>query len=139
MRRSLMCFPKSLPARPCTHKRPLHVRFQPCPAERRFCSNPTASADVVDHHSIRPLVLLFIEFRSVYGEVVLGTRLLQPTTRLVNGGSLAACCARAASGHAAAAAPSNVMNARRLIRSPRRRWRAALAEWSGGAFLRSRR
>jgi hypothetical protein len=33
------------------------------------------------------------------------------------------CCARAASGHAAAAPPSSVMNARLLIRSPRRRGR----------------
>jgi len=41
-------------------------------------------------------------------------------------GSLPACCARGASGHAAAATPSSVMNARRLlIRSPRRRGRAA--------------
>ena len=39
------------------------------------------------------------------------------------------CCARAASGHAAAAPPSSAMSSRRLtfalIRSPRRRWRAA--------------
>ena len=39
------------------------------------------------------------------------------------------CCARAVSGHAAAAPPSSVMNARRLIRSPRRRGRPAAAEW----------
>src|SRR5262249_26777017 len=39
------------------------------------------------------------------------------------------CCARAASGHAAAAPPSSVMNSRRFIRSPRRRARAALAEF----------
>src|SRR5262249_3213339 len=31
------------------------------------------------------------------------------------------CCARAASGHAAAASPRRVMNARRFIQSPRRR------------------
>ena len=43
-------------------------------------------------------------------------------------GSFPACCARAASGHAAAAPPSSVMNSRRFIRSPRRQWRAALAE-----------
>jgi hypothetical protein len=36
------------------------------------------------------------------------------------------CCARAASGHAAAPPPSSVMNVRRLIRSSRRRARAAL-------------
>jgi hypothetical protein len=35
------------------------------------------------------------------------------------------CCARAANGHAAAAPPRSVMNARRFIRSPRLRWRAA--------------
>ena len=40
---------------------------------------------------------------------------------------IAGCCARAASGHAAAP-PRSVMNSRRLIRSPRRRARAALAE-----------
>src|SRR5262249_12413043 len=34
---------------------------------------------------------------------------------------MAGCCARAASGHAAAAPPRSVMNARRFIRSPRRR------------------
>src|SRR5262245_5911297 len=38
----------------------------------------------------------------------------------------AGCCARAATGHAAAP-PSSVMNSRRFIRSPRRRWRAVLA------------
>jgi hypothetical protein len=37
----------------------------------------------------------------------------------------AGCCARAASGHTAAAPPRSVMNCRRLIRSPRRRGRAA--------------
>ena len=46
------------------------------------------------------------------------------------------CCARAASGHAAAAPPSSVMNSRRLIRSPRRRgraaWRHVEAERLGG-------
>src|SRR5262245_12911373 len=40
---------------------------------------------------------------------------------------IAGCCARAASGHAAAVPPSSVMNVRRLIRSPRRRGRAATA------------
>ena len=39
------------------------------------------------------------------------------------------CCARAASGHAAAAPPSSVMNSRRLIQSPRRRWQARQVEW----------
>jgi hypothetical protein len=34
---------------------------------------------------------------------------------------IAGCCARAASGQAAAALPSSVMNARRLIQSPRQR------------------
>ncbi len=34
-----------------------------------------------------------------------------------------ACCARVTSGHAAAMAPTNEMNSRRLIRSPRRRAR----------------
>jgi hypothetical protein len=39
-------------------------------------------------------------------------------------------CARAASGHTTAAPPSSVMNSRRLlIRSPRRRSRAAQKEW----------
>ena len=37
----------------------------------------------------------------------------------------AGCCARAASGQAAAAPPNSAMNSRRLIRSPRRRGRAA--------------
>jgi hypothetical protein len=47
-------------------------------------------------------------------------------TQLMAGLALFACCARAASGHAAAPLPSSVMNSRRLIiRSPRRRWRAA--------------
>ena len=45
---------------------------------------------------------------------------------------IAGCCALTAIGHAAAAPPSSVMNWRRLIvaviRSPRRQWRAALAE-----------
>ena len=49
-----------------------------------------------------------------------------------------ACCARAASGQAAAAPPSSVMNSRRLIRSPRRRWRAASAARRGRASWRSR-
>ena len=39
----------------------------------------------------------------------------------------AGCCARAASGQAAAIPPRSVMNSRRFIRSPRRRWRAPLA------------
>ena len=44
------------------------------------------------------------------------------------------CCARAASGHAAAAPPSSVMNSRRfIIRSPRRRGRAATAALRGRA------
>src|SRR5215510_13342167 len=38
-----------------------------------------------------------------------------------------ACCARAVSGQDAAAPPSNVMNSRRLIQSPRRRGRAGSA------------
>src|SRR5262249_51331208 len=43
--------------------------------------------------------------------------------------TFAPCCARAASGHAAAL-PSSVMNSRRfIIRSPRRRGRAAFAEF----------
>src|SRR6478752_3826342 len=50
--------------------------------ERRVCSNPTGSADI-DHHRIGPLVLLFKIVREVYGEVVLRTRLLQPSARLV--------------------------------------------------------
>src|SRR5262245_54131945 len=37
-------------------------------------------------------------------------------------------CARAASGHIAAA-PSSVMNSRRFIRSPRRRWRGPPEKW----------
>ena len=49
-----------------------------------------------------------------------GTLLRNPIT------GIAGCCARAASGHAAAAPPSSVMNSRRcIIRSPRRRGRAA--------------
>jgi hypothetical protein len=40
---------------------------------------------------------------------------------------IAGCCARAASGKTADAPPSSVMNSRRLIQSPRRRWRAAPA------------
>ena len=44
-----------------------------------------------------------------------------PTRRMRSG-----CCARAASGHAAAAPPRSVMTSRRLIRSPRRRGRAAI-------------
>ena len=45
-------------------------------------------------------------------------------------GAFAGCCARATSGHAAAP-PSSVMNARRVIRSPRRRARAPSAEFRG--------
>jgi hypothetical protein len=48
------------------------------------------------------------------------------------------CCAPAASGHAAAP-PSNVMNSRRLTRSPRRRGRAALAGSSSRASAPSAR
>jgi len=44
------------------------------------------------------------------------------------GCGIAGCCARAASGHAAAAPPRSVMNARRFIRSPRRRGRAGHVE-----------
>jgi len=40
---------------------------------------------------------------------------------------IAGCCARAASDHADAAPPRRAMNSRRLIQSPRRRGRAALA------------
>jgi hypothetical protein len=48
------------------------------------------------------------------------------------------CCAPAASGQAAAALPSSVMNSRRLIiRSPRRRGRAASAALRGRAPSRS--
>ena len=42
-----------------------------------------------------------------------------------------ACCARATNGQAAAAPPSSVMNSRRLIRSPRRRGRAAWVQLAG--------
>ena len=45
------------------------------------------------------------------------------------------CCARAARGHAAAAPPSSVMNARRFTRSPRRRGRAQSGECRGQARL----
>ena len=45
---------------------------------------------------------------------------------------IARCCARAASGQAAAAPPSNVMNARRLTRSPRPRGRAELGRELNG-------
>ena len=38
---------------------------------------------------------------------------------------IAGCCARAANGHATVPPPSSAMNSRRLIRSPRRLWRAA--------------
>ena len=48
---------------------------------------------------------------------------------------IAGCCARAASGQAAAAPPSSVMNSRRLIRSPRRRGRAASAARSRPSAL----
>src|SRR5262249_44791 len=41
--------------------------------------------------------------------------------------------ARAASGHAAAAPPSSVMNARLLTRSPRWQWRSASARFRGRA------
>ena len=44
-----------------------------------------------------------------------------------------ACCARAASGQAAVAPPSSDMNSRRLIRSPRRRGRAASMALRGRA------
>ena len=50
-------------------------------------------------------------------------------------GTFRACCARAASGHAAAAPPKNVMNSRRLTRSPRRRGRAASAALSRPSAL----
>jgi hypothetical protein len=49
------------------------------------------------------------------------------------GPQLPACCARAASGQLAAAAPSSAMNSRLLIRSPRRRGRAAWAALRGRA------
>src|SRR5262245_52724965 len=50
------------------------------------------------------------------------------------------CCARATTGHAAAAPPSSVMNSRRLIiRSPRRRERAARATRPGRASWLLRR
>src|SRR5262245_37525273 len=46
---------------------------------------------------------------------------------------IADCCARTASGHAAAVPSSSVMNARRFIRSPRRRGRAMWGECRGRA------
>ena len=48
-----------------------------------------------------------------------------------------ACCARAATGHDAAAPPSNVMNSRRLTRSPRLRARAGSAGLLSQASWRS--
>ena len=57
--------------------------------------------------------------------------LRNPTT------GIAGCCARAASGQDAAAPPRSVMKSRRLIRSPRRRARAASAESSIQAPWRS--
>ena len=50
---------------------------------------------------------------------------------------IADCCARAASGHATAPPPSSDMNSRRVIRSPRRRGRAASAALRGRAPWRS--
>ena len=46
---------------------------------------------------------------------------------------IADCCARTASGHAVAAPPSNVINSRRLIQSPRRRERVASGGFRGRA------
>ena len=62
--------------------------------------------------------------------IVRGCELISTPMRRIRSG----CCARAASGHAAAAAES-VMNSRRLIRSPRRRGRAASAALSRPSAL----
>ena len=51
--------------------------------------------------------------------------------------ALPGCCARAASGHAPPRRRASVMNSRRLIRSPRRRARAAGPEFRGRAPWRS--
>ena len=61
------------------------------------------------------------------GPLTPGRSVVAPRNPMV--GSFPGCWARAASGHAVAAPPSSVMNSRRLIiRSPRRRGRAASAE-----------
>src|SRR5262245_15758713 len=52
-------------------------------------------------------------------------------------GTFAGCCARAASGHAAAAPPSNEINSRRFIRSPRRRGRVGVTVLPDLKSLRS--
>jgi hypothetical protein len=60
---------------------------------------------------------------------------LDPKNPMID--SFAGCCALAASGHATAAPPSSVMNARRFIRSPRRRGRAQLQEYRARALSQS--
>src|SRR5262249_33230548 len=64
------------------------------------------------------------------------TAVLQRGAHSSSGGQRSQACA--ASGHAAAAPPSSVMNLRRfiaaIIQSPRRRARAALAEYRGPAL-----
>ena len=61
-----------------------------------------------------------------------------PTRRRPMRSTLLPCCARAASGHAAAAPPNVAMNSRRrIIRSPRRRGRAASAKYQVPALRRS--
>src|SRR6516162_1601923 len=71
-----------------------------------------------------------------FGHVISELLFRNPTT------GIAGCCARAASGHAAAPPPSSVMNSRRfifaVIRSPRRRARAAWAGCRGRAPWRQR-
>ena len=49
---------------------------------------------------------------------------------------IAGCCAHASSGHAAPAPPTSAMNSPRLIRSPHRRGRVALAALRGRASTR---
>src|SRR5262249_25087372 len=67
----------------------------------------------------------------VVGDALVATHRIQINAFALTGRlpitGIPGCCARAVSGHAAAP-PSSDMNARRLIRSPRRRGRAAAAE-----------
>ena len=78
-----------------------------------------------------PLFRCHSSLFSVHGEDA--RRAKRPPTYL----QFAPCCAPAASGHAAAAPPSSVMNARRFTRSPRRRAKAESAALPGRASWRS--
>ena len=81
---------------------------------------------IFDRHVLALDIAGFAQALAERAQTVRGTRPADsPLRNPITG--IAGCCARAASGHAAAAPPRSVMNSRRLIRSPRRRARAASA------------